>query len=641
VKIAYSYVRFSSRKQEQNDSVRRQIRLRDEWLKANPSVVLDTEISLQDLGVSAFRGANLDAEWGDLGKFIALVEKQDSPIPRGSYLLLERLDRFSRQKVSVAYTALMRLVHAGIVVVVLDPSPHQIDAENVDQMQVVLPIVTNLCLAHEQSREKSKRVSYAWKSRREDARQNGKIYTKRTPAWIKYDESTKKLVLDESKAAAIRHIFKRTIEGVGQVTLVRELNKDFPPIAGNTKKKRLSQWNTSYVCKILNDRSVIGEFQPHCIEDGKRRVADGEPIRDYFPRVIDEEVFYQAQYQKSLRKKEKTDERSLFVNLFTGLVWCNNDDSPMQIQTSRTKRKNGSVYLQRRLWSDSSRKGISGSCTWSIEYDAFESVVLDSLTELNPKNFQNTAAASEERSMLYQQIEGCAVKIREIEREAESLTSRMSIASALKMVDALSRKKESLELRLKSIAGVEDTSVDSAVEGLESVKSAIAGNSSPHNHSIRHKLRSLIPTIVEKIHVRLMKRKNRTTLAVVLVVLRDGTHRIAVVRPTSEWKNLKRILFYDDKKIPVFLISAQGSVSWDELHGMEQSEVKSMDEESLKKIVDGRTDLKWVLVDGKIERVGEKRFRWGSKSISAEELFHIYIEDQIADIEECRNGLSG
>ena len=61
---AYSYIRFSSKKQELNDSVKRQTRLRDDWLRQHPEMTLDTTISLQDLGVSAFRGRNLDPEWG-------------------------------------------------------------------------------------------------------------------------------------------------------------------------------------------------------------------------------------------------------------------------------------------------------------------------------------------------------------------------------------------------------------------------------------------------------------------------------------------------------------------------------------------------------------------------------------------------
>jgi DNA invertase Pin-like site-specific DNA recombinase len=381
--IAYSYIRFSSKKQEQNDSVKRQTRLRDEWLRQNQEMTLDTTISLQDLGVSAFRGRNLDPEWGDLGKFIDLAERHDSPIEKGSVLLLERLDRFSRQRVSIAYTALVRLVHAGIKVVVLDPVAHQIDRENIDQLHVVLPIVTNLCLAHEQSREKSKRISYAWLSRREDARAGRKIFTKRIPAWLRYDEQTKRLELDPVSADAVQHIFKRTSEGIGQVQLVKEMNKQYAPISPQKPNGGTPKWNTSYISKILNDRSVLGEFQPHTMKEGKRRIPDGEPIKDYFPRVISDDLFFQSQYQKSLRKKEKSRTDSTFLNLFTGIVVNHSDSHVMQIQTSRTKRKDGSVYLQRRLWSYGNRRGIAESCPWGLDYYPFEKVMLHALSELN------------------------------------------------------------------------------------------------------------------------------------------------------------------------------------------------------------------------------------------------------------------
>ena len=77
---AYSYLRFSSTIQERGGSIARQIDERDRWLKQNPNYVLDTTISLKDLGVSAFRGRNLNPAYGDLGKFIDLCERDDSPI---------------------------------------------------------------------------------------------------------------------------------------------------------------------------------------------------------------------------------------------------------------------------------------------------------------------------------------------------------------------------------------------------------------------------------------------------------------------------------------------------------------------------------------------------------------------------------
>src|SRR5262249_11312853 len=56
--VAYSYVRFSDKKQAKGDSLRRQEALRDAWLARNPRVTLDTSLTLRDLGKSAYSGAH-------------------------------------------------------------------------------------------------------------------------------------------------------------------------------------------------------------------------------------------------------------------------------------------------------------------------------------------------------------------------------------------------------------------------------------------------------------------------------------------------------------------------------------------------------------------------------------------------------
>jgi DNA invertase Pin-like site-specific DNA recombinase len=68
-----------------------------------------------DLGVSAFKGANLQE--GALGKFIQAAEQRQ--IPAGSYLLVESLDRISRQKVTDALAIFLRIVNAGVTLVTL------------------------------------------------------------------------------------------------------------------------------------------------------------------------------------------------------------------------------------------------------------------------------------------------------------------------------------------------------------------------------------------------------------------------------------------------------------------------------------------------------------------------------------------
>src|SRR4051812_17193411 len=94
---AYSYTRMSTEAQLSGDSFRRQ----DDSSKTYASVhgwELLEEDQLKDLGLSAFSGANVSD--GALGQFLQAV--RDGKVQRGSILIIESLDRLSRQKPSKA-----------------------------------------------------------------------------------------------------------------------------------------------------------------------------------------------------------------------------------------------------------------------------------------------------------------------------------------------------------------------------------------------------------------------------------------------------------------------------------------------------------------------------------------------------------
>ena len=112
--IAYSYIRFSSTEQLKGDSLRRQSDLSKNYAEAN-GLELDTKLNLRDLGISAFDKSNLNK--GALGQFLKLVE--DGMIARGSYLLVESLDRLSRDKVMDALGIFLNILNAGIIIVTM------------------------------------------------------------------------------------------------------------------------------------------------------------------------------------------------------------------------------------------------------------------------------------------------------------------------------------------------------------------------------------------------------------------------------------------------------------------------------------------------------------------------------------------
>src|SRR5690349_17987778 len=107
---AYSYLRFSRPEQAQGNSVRRQIELRDAFIK-RMGWELDSEISFADEGVSGFTGANLK---GDLGRFLRLVKA--GRIAAGSVLVIENLDRFSRAALSESMPVVQALLGQRIAI---------------------------------------------------------------------------------------------------------------------------------------------------------------------------------------------------------------------------------------------------------------------------------------------------------------------------------------------------------------------------------------------------------------------------------------------------------------------------------------------------------------------------------------------
>ena len=121
---AYSYRRFSTPEQAEGDSLRRQIAAAKAWADRK-GVTLDTELNLTDPGISAYTGANRDV--GALGAFLTAV--REGTVPRNSWLLVESLDRISREPAIDASFTMQDIVRAGITVVDLSDNAREYNLE--------------------------------------------------------------------------------------------------------------------------------------------------------------------------------------------------------------------------------------------------------------------------------------------------------------------------------------------------------------------------------------------------------------------------------------------------------------------------------------------------------------------------------
>jgi DNA invertase Pin-like site-specific DNA recombinase len=320
--IAYSYIRFSSYEQRKGDSLRRQTQKTAEWCERN-GVALDTSLSLRDLGVSAFKGRHRTDDKHALAQFLKLVNQ--GRIPAGSFLVIENLDRLSREDERKALRLWMDLLDAGINIVQLKPET-VFRHEKSDMMDVMRAII-ELSRGHSESVIKSERVGDAWAEKKRDARANGTVLTGRLPAWCELKGG--KVVPVAERAAVVRRIYTLAIAGYGTALIVKRLTAEkVPPFGdreeylddeGLTRFRAVAgrpygsgRWTRAFVAQVLADRRAAGEFQPR----KRDRTPDGPPLPGYYPPVVTEQEWQQARGAAALKRKTPG-RRGRHVNLFS------------------------------------------------------------------------------------------------------------------------------------------------------------------------------------------------------------------------------------------------------------------------------------------------------------------------------------
>ena len=134
---AYSYIRFSTPEQANGDSFRRQTELSNRYAEDH-GLNLDTSLSLCDFGVSGFTGENRSK--GALALFLKAVET--GRVPAGSFLLVESLDRLSRDTMSERMSLFIGLINAGLTVVTLaNGQSYSKSTINTDLSKLMLSLV--------------------------------------------------------------------------------------------------------------------------------------------------------------------------------------------------------------------------------------------------------------------------------------------------------------------------------------------------------------------------------------------------------------------------------------------------------------------------------------------------------------------
>lgn len=312
---AYSYLRFSTPEQMRGDSFRRQSDMAQQWALRN-GVELDDKLTFQDLGVSAYMGAN--AETGMLREFLEAVRA--GMIEKGSFLLIESLDRLSRNTARKAMRLLEDICELGIAVVTLSDGKVYTDSNlSTDPISFMMAFMV-MIRANEESATKARRLGQAWKEKRRKATEEATPMTSITPAWLRLDKVNGGFVVVEERAEIVRRVFRMALDGMGQHQIADSFNTEGMPTFG-----RGNYWHRSYIKKLLENPAVVGTFTPHTLDRSgvKKRRVPQSPVERYFPAIITESVYQDVQAQRvGVDRVARQGGKYPIASLFAGLAQC-------------------------------------------------------------------------------------------------------------------------------------------------------------------------------------------------------------------------------------------------------------------------------------------------------------------------------
>uniref|UniRef100_A0A6M3XWL2 Putative recombinase family protein n=1 Tax=viral metagenome TaxID=1070528 RepID=A0A6M3XWL2_9ZZZZ len=434
---ALAYIRWSTEDQTKGSSERRQTELAHQMCIKHGWTLSEVII---ESGKSAFSGANR----AEGGKLAAIEKRAAKGQLSGKVLMVENLDRLSRQEPLESLALLQSLTTAGVTLA--ESSSGQLyTAQSIkENWQNLLVAFIRAGLAYDESYKKSGRIKAAWaESRRRGKTRDGKADGRFAPGWFKIVDGEYVQIPD--RVATVRRIFEMSASGIGINRIARQLNGE-----GSTRWNK-GPWTSGNLANMLRSRHVLGEYLPHeKREDGKRHpVGDWTPM---YPPIVTKELFHRVQAGLEERKSAGGPSTG-FRNVLQGMLHCGVCFGRMTMVSGWRKDDR----TQKGLVCSSYHRGQGCKSKRHLHYNPLLNGLLDNVMVLAVPSEESTEA---EDNLAIAQVEleqsemrldtlvdafaesGSDAMKRGIERaEADITTRRATIASLKKLTEAKSAKR--------------------------------------------------------------------------------------------------------------------------------------------------------------------------------------------------------
>ncbi|MEA2117927.1 recombinase family protein [Halovibrio sp. HP20-50] len=323
---AYAYVRYSSAIQADGDSIERQTTPLALFTKRFGVEIAQTFI---DEGVSSFKGDNIKR-----GRFRDILEMIESgEIRPGSFLVIESIDRISRQQMDETATQLYEILKKGInIYTTADERLYSIKDKKKDlENYMMIGLIAKR--ANEESEMKSRRRKSAWRRAKRAVKEDNKIFntSNNTPYGLRVVDGKFEIVEEEAKE--IRDIFDR-LKYQGVLTTIREVNK-------YSKRK----WANRTVHMMLESKYVIGVYRSQRRENGKKVFE--ENIEGYYPEIISAKDYYEAvgAMKKRASKTHYGNESTGSLNIFKHCIKCDKCGQSMRFYRGKNSQGKQFAYV--------------------------------------------------------------------------------------------------------------------------------------------------------------------------------------------------------------------------------------------------------------------------------------------------------
>ena len=311
VKLAFSYRRFSSRHQGDGSSLARQLEMAQDVCNANGWQFVDLP---PDSGVSAFKVEGNNGELaanmhrGNLGAFLEQV--RGGHIKRGSVLIIEKLDRFSRNYYDIVFPVWLNLLQSGVEIYSCVSNTHYtLDTIRKNPMLAGMALI-EMANANEYSSGMSKRINKAFSLRlAECAKGKAMNLGGWQPRWVDFHGAKGHAggFSLNAHADTLRRIATEYIGGASMGTIAKGLIRDqVPTLMGG-------RWNQGTIANLLKHETLVGH-----------KTIKGVRLERYYPAVISDAQYQQllAKLADNLNRKGGNPVSDYVANLFRNRCKC-------------------------------------------------------------------------------------------------------------------------------------------------------------------------------------------------------------------------------------------------------------------------------------------------------------------------------